>query len=173
VNSYLVEHSGTFENGSQEARDRYYAALLERTDSGVEYNRILQVKADNSTLRELLHNEDHIKHFTAMIERKNSKKSKTSLKRAPAIRLSTFILIDAVYLIWQINEVLTDENKEYIRLHGAFVIYDPQQKITTHFLNYYKFLDKLSDSMGKKDLDFYHARKSELTADPHIVTDRY
>ena len=26
---------------------------------------------------------------------------------------------------------------------------------------------------GKKDLDFYHARKSELTADPHIVTDRY
>jgi len=64
------------------------------------------------------------------------------------------------------------KTKNTYGLHGAFVIYDPQQKITTHFLNYYKFLDKLSDSMGKKDLDFYHARKSELTADPHIVTDR-
>jgi len=151
VNSFLVEDSESFDPNAQKARDEYYKALLDKADHDVEYRRILQVKSDESTLKELHHNEDHIKHFEEIIKRIDTH-PKIALKRAPAKRLSTFLLIDGEHLIWQINEVVMKKERQYMRLHGAFVITDPQRKITTHFLEYYSRLDQRSSCLNMEDL---------------------
>jgi len=153
VNSYLVEHSSAYDKESQKARDGYYRALIRKAESGViEYRRIVQVKPDNSTLVDMAnHNADHIRHFEEMLNHAEVL-SNISLKKAPPRRLSTFMLIDEKYLIWQINELRISNRKESIRLHGAFLIEDPQKKIIGHFLKYYQALDAKSDSMSKDDI---------------------
>lgn len=152
VNSYLVEHSSAYGRESQMARDGYYKALIRKAESGVEYKRIVQVKPDNSTLVDMTnHNEDHIRHFEEMLNCAEARPN-ISLKKAPPRRLSTFMLVDEKYLIWQINELRISNKQENIRLHGAFLIEDPQKKIISHFLKYYQALDAKSDTMTRYDI---------------------
>jgi hypothetical protein len=158
VNSYLVEHSAKFDTNkeTEKARDEYYDALLRKAQGGIKYKRIVQFKRDGSTFREMALNKDHDNHFRLMLKLMGQKPQDIDieLKKAEARRLSTFLLIDDQHLIWQINEVLMDDdNNEDLRLHGAFIINDPQKKITNHFQKYYDSLYKESVPMSLKDLD--------------------
>jgi hypothetical protein len=61
--------------------------------------------------------------------------------KAPANRLTTFVLIDNEHLIWQINKVTFDgSGKEVLSLQGAFIIYDPHRQITGQFVEYFENL---------------------------------
>lgn len=160
VNSFLVEHivpiAGVDERDvevARKARDEYYEALLKKAEGGkVEYKRVVQVKDDDSTLSELQrYNQVQIKHFLKMMDYMK-RLPNVALKRAPAQRLSTFVLIDYKYLIWQINEIVIQPKREDIRLHGAFIIDDPNRQITPHFYRFYKILDGQSSSMSPEDL---------------------
>jgi hypothetical protein len=144
VNSYLVEGHEYAAGGRQKAeRKKYYSALMQKAERGaVDYHRILQVQADRSPLKEMREDGVHFFHLQSMAKRR---KDCTNIRlwKAPANRLTTFVLIDGVHLVWQINEV--DSNGR-LNLQGAFIIHDPQRRITEHFLRYF---DKLrGDILG-------------------------
>jgi hypothetical protein len=148
VNSYLVE--GDLEKSEKEndARDDYYKILIEKAKAGIDYKRILQVKPDDSTLKDLIGDKDHLRHYWEMSDEIKKGNRHITLKRAEARRPTTFVIVDKKHLIWQINEVKfekTEEKyKEALLLHGIFIIHDPQNEIISHFVDYYDYLDWMS-----------------------------
>lgn len=138
LNSYLVEgHS----DSEKPARAAYYDLLLQQAGTTVDYIRLQQVKADGSTLRELGDDPVHAQHLKKMIDRRNGGHGRNIiLKRCLARRLTTFVLIDNVHLIWQINNVSFDGKQERMALQGVFIIHDPQGKITGQFESIFETL---------------------------------
>jgi hypothetical protein len=131
LNSYMAEGHG---DDQRKERSDYYDSLLERARNGVEYIRIIQVRRDESNLLDLSHDEIHSGHLRKMIDLRRGPCSSTiMLKKCPARRLSTFILIDGEHLIWQINAVDFAGGNETLQLQGVFIIHDPQHKITELF----------------------------------------
>lgn len=111
-------------------RDRYYESLLDRAINGVTYERVIQLKKGQSVSKSVK-DRGYIRHFHRIFDVKSERPNlPVGLIKAPAKRLSTFVLVDDETLIWQINEVLESDN---IRMHGIFIIQDPRHEITQHF----------------------------------------
>lgn len=111
-------------------RDRYYESLVERAGEGVTYERIIQLRSDQS-VQDVAKDKGYIKHFHRVLEIKDKNGNlPIGLIKAPAKRLSTFVLVDDEVLIWQINEVLKSGG---VQMHGIFIIQDPRHEITQHF----------------------------------------
>jgi hypothetical protein len=111
-------------------RDKYYETMLERALDGVIYERILQVR-EGQKLATVAKDEGYRRHFYRILEEKEKNpKLQLGLLKAPAKRLSTFVLVDDENLIWQINEVLPSGD---IQMQGVFIIQDPRREITQHF----------------------------------------
>lgn len=111
-------------------RDKYYETLLDRAINGVTYERVIQLKKGQSVSRSVK-DKGYIRHFHRIFDVKGEhQNAPIGLIKAPAKRLSTFVLVDNEILIWQIDEVLESGN---IRMHGIFIIQDPRHEITQHF----------------------------------------
>ena len=134
-----------------DARDEYYNLLIEKSKFGVNYKRVLQGKPDNTTLPDLVNDVDHLRHYSNMIKEIKSGNRHITLKIAPARRLTTYVIVDKEHLIWQINEVVFTKQdelwKEELRLHGIFIIHDPQKEIISHFLDYFDLLEWDSETV--------------------------
>jgi len=111
-------------------RDKYYETLLERASKGITYERVIQLK-NGQSVSSSIKDKDYINHFHRIFDIKEKNRNLSiGLIKAPAKRLSTFVLVDNESLIWQINEVLETGN---VRMHGIFIIQDPRHEITQHF----------------------------------------
>jgi len=111
-------------------RDRYYESLVERASEGVTYERIIQLMSEQS-VQDVVKDKGYIKHFHRVLDIKDKNNNlPIGLIKAPAKRLSTFVLVDDEVLIWQINEVLKSGG---VQMHGIFIIQDPRHEITQHF----------------------------------------
>ncbi len=167
VNSYLVE--GDLQKSEEtDARDDYYKILIDKSRKGIDYRRILQVKPDDSTLKDLIDDKDHLRHYWEMSEEIKKGNRHITLKRADARRLTTFVIVDKKHLIWQINEVKFEKKeekfKEVLLLHGVFIIHDPQNEIIAHFLDYFNYLDWKSTTKPITDDMLPSLPESDLTS---------
>jgi hypothetical protein len=156
LNSFLVETPEDTEDKASapgvsnkqrrrviQERDRYYEAALERAVNGVVYERILQVK-EGQTIGDVAKDEGYRKHFHRIFEEKErNPKLQVGLIKAPAKRLSTFVLVDDENLIWQINELLPSGE---LQMQGVFIIQDPRREITQHFRTFIESAKR--DSFG-------------------------
>ncbi len=147
LNSFLPEKSADV----SESRDSYYESLIERAvKGGVVYKRFLQL-SDSQTVADVTKDSAYLKHYYRILEEKDKNpRSQLSLKKTPAKRLSTFVLVDNENLIWQINEPLPSG---VMQMHGIFIIQDPRGEITQHFRAY---IDKAEDD------DYGAVKRSEL-----------
>lgn len=151
LNSYLVEFREPSESESLTvAREKYYTALLDRADHKIEYHRLLQVDKDNfKEYCETLAKDEPVlwQHLKEMESRNRLPRLHTALGQCDPTRLTNFVLVDEVYLIWQINEMHLDptNKSERTKLQGAFIFHDPQKQITQHFELYFKHLLKNSN----------------------------
>lgn len=135
LSSYLVERHSA---GEAAARGAYYDALLDHAGTNIEYVRLIQVRPDGSTLRELKEDDVLSQHLRKVLDRKGGEYGHNLiLKRCIAVRQTTFVLIDNVHLIWQINNVTYENNEERRALQGVFIIHDPQQRITGQFETFF------------------------------------
>jgi hypothetical protein len=141
LNSYMVEgHEDIGSSRERQEREKYYAALLDRVGkSDVVYRRIVQVRSDKSNLHQMHEDAVHEKHLRDVaLLASGIQQYRVSLLQCPPKRLTTFVLVDGVHLIWQINEVTTDKSgNERLNLQGAFIIHDPNKKITGQFEDYF------------------------------------
>lgn len=131
LNSVITEVGEEREDTEEiQERDRYYDALINRAQNGITYERVIQLKPSQS-VAEAIKDVGYIKHFHKMLDVKEAAPQLAiGLMKAPAKRLSTFVLVDDEILVWQINEVTPTGNA---KMYGIFVIYDPRHEITQHF----------------------------------------
>lgn len=145
VNSYL-EATSRFNSDSDAAIRRYYekiesiAGSLAGTDG--RYTRVVQLPPELE--KEPYHTwvekvKDHYKnHFQNVIEMR-AKGTSVDLLRVKSRYHLSFLLIQnnagSNYLIWQMDEQMpADEDGEArFRLHGIFLVEDPDRSITGHF----------------------------------------
>jgi|YNPNPStandDraft_1061719.scaffolds.fasta_scaffold46318_2 hypothetical protein len=133
LNSVITEVSEEDEEKDEtvlQERDRYYETLLDRAINGVTYERVIQLKKGQSVAKSIK-DKGYIRHFHRIFEVKDeNQRAPIGLIKAPARRLSTFVLIDDETLIWQINEILESGD---MQMNGIFIIQDPRHEITQHF----------------------------------------
>lgn len=152
LNSYLVEEKDKWNSpGERKAREEYYATILDRVrNHKVDYKRLLQVDKSHRYLKNLQRMEEDSTlraHLEAMCRLPTEIQPNSSLQHCEPTRLTNFVVVDGVRLIWQIHEVTRDgKGQERLSLEGAFIFYDPEKRITKHFENYFKRM--LSNSKG-------------------------
>jgi hypothetical protein len=144
LNSCIVERR-LDENSDTGKKEAYYAELLDRAKSGgVEYTRLLQSDDLPVYLRDLSADDPiAFKHYERMQSLPPSKDrvGYAVLKRCDPTRLTNFVLVDDVHLIWQITEIDGKGPQERTKLLGAFIFDDPQSLITGHFRQYFLGMD--------------------------------
>lgn len=147
VEADLVENWGDDQSRketpkSNRARDNYYDALLDRAIHGrVVYERIFQM-LDGQTIVQRVIGESKLHHYTEMLEERDVRHNpRVGLLRAPAQRLLTFVLVDDIYLLLQINEMLEDGSR---RMNGILCIEDRRGDITRYFREFYDSLKRSS-----------------------------
>ncbi len=138
LNSFIPEieaPEGTDEETKLARRERnnYYDALLESAiKRGVVYERILQIE-EGMTVEDLVSNTSYTDHFHKIFDTlDNITGLPIGLLKARAQRLTTFVLIDDVYLLWQINELVSVSPRQ-MQMHGIFVIEDHRGEIIPAF----------------------------------------
>ena len=147
LNSFITEED---EPGDHSERDAYYAALMRLATKGVEYHRITQF-SEKQILRiearqpveELKRSIGYSNHFRTILATQSQHpqlRANLSLHWVPAQRLTTFVLVDDVNLIWQVNKLPDPGQTERMRMQGAFIIYDPKRVITQHFDQFFREL---------------------------------
>ena len=120
----------------------YYSAILSCVRrKNIEYVRILQLR-EGETVRDLgdYSIDDGLPvHLREMLQEKlENKTCPIALTRVKAQRFTTFVLIDDIHLIWQINEFR--EADEKLEMQGVFIIEDPGMEITRHFRTFFNTL---------------------------------
>ena len=79
-----------------------------------------------------------LSHYHEMLDLKYSgavPEKSIYLLKTRALRMTTFLIVDERYLIWEIDEVLHDQQQSFVssRMHGAFIIEDPRKEIIQYF----------------------------------------
>jgi hypothetical protein len=152
LNSYLGERKDVDRSTTEnDARAKYYEAIIDRVvNHSVEYKRVLQVEHIEPYLNEIgtMETDDHLrKHLAEMCQQRCTAEGKCSLLHCVPTRLTNFVIIDGVRLIWQIHDVVNEGRHERLRLEGAFIFHDPERKMTPHFDRYFNRLVSASDSV--------------------------
>ncbi|HFD86250.1 MAG TPA: hypothetical protein ENJ35_01070 [Gammaproteobacteria bacterium] len=132
----------------------YYQALIQKAREGVRYERILQIRENQSVADVFGRDYAYIRHFHDMIsEREKNPRLKTRilLRKAKARFLTTFVLVDEVKLLWQVNEFIEGQG---MRMRGIFVFDDPRQEITRHFKAFFDRVaaDENTESIRRDEL---------------------
>jgi hypothetical protein len=151
VNSFVFETTPKISPGARHVVDsyeeEYYDALLAHViRKDLRYERILQLR-EGQKVQDLVDfpiDDGLAKHLHEMLtEKERRKNDKISLKKVPANRFTTFVLVDKTHLIWQINELVrmksTDSGEviEKLQMQGIFIIEDPRMEITQHFKKFF------------------------------------
>lgn len=133
VNSFLAEKyvDGQVGQSTTERRNFYDSLLTRVRETGVSYQRIVQID-DNDTLRRLLTDREYLRHFHQMLDEHEKNKYLVSLIKAEAARPFTFTIVDARWLMLGISE------RSGLRSHmrGVFIFDDPQQILVPRFLEF-------------------------------------
>ena len=136
-------------------RDDFYTSIINQVRKGVRYERILQIdckpnQQDKKALEKLQNNQSYLKHFHEMVELMDDQryKSKLRLYKANTSLLTTFVLIDSKYLIWEIDELLHPSGN--LSMYGVFIIEDPRKEITKYFED---FFDEILKTKGRGLVD--------------------
>lgn len=159
VQSYTTEYPERRESVNVD-RTGYFAALLNHATHKVKYERIIQVRhtlplldiphilkeemRDSSTVT--------IEHIDQLLTERdlNNHTDTIGVFIAPAKRPITFVLVDSIYIIWQVNELT---NSGQVRMHGVFIIEDRAQEIVPNFEAFYDALLHDSLALHRADLN--------------------
>jgi hypothetical protein len=152
LNSYAEESPPHPHTMLEEQRVRYFRALEEMSaEPNMRYVRIIQIENDQRIPQRF--HQSYINHFQNMIEqRERSNKhrkvtSRIELKRIEPKFPATFVIIDKIYLLWQLNEIdsqidIRDSSRgkrtpksERIRMRGVVIVYDPRGQFIPDFLD--------------------------------------
>ena len=140
VTSFMKEGDIAKDQEAILERDEYYDALIDKvieSKGKITYQRILQIK-EGQEVRELVESKEYQRHLHRMLDEKEGHPGlPIGLLKVPAKRVTTFVLIDGKYLIWQINELIDTDT---MRMHGIFIIEDPQKEITGPFMKFFEDL---------------------------------
>lgn len=153
----LADYSST---SHTKIKEEYFSAFLERVKKGgIQYKRILQIKGETvsnkpeTPIAELGVDKIALRHYHEILNLKKSiitTPQKVLLLKTPATRMTTFLIVDNRYLIWEIDEVLYEPSLN-TRMHGAFIIEDPRKEIIQYFEDFLR------------DIEYYAAiQRSEL-----------
>lgn len=131
--SYLLEADCRGER-DLDTQKSYFTALLElATDSArpVLYRRLVQAKANKDLIRgfKASHAQAYLDHLIGMQECEEAGKT-VHVKVIDRRRPTTYVIIDEVVLLWQINSI--NDNNE-MQMHGMFIIYDPAHVFIRYF----------------------------------------
>lgn len=140
LNSFLKEDESEQDDGrTVQARQAYLDALLKKaTDGNIIYRRIIQL-GENTRIYDNFP-PSYLRHFQDVLDvlaANPNLSSRIGLLKSQARRLSTYVVVDDVHLIWQINEQLENGRT---RMSGLFVIEDPLKLITGPFTEYFEEL---------------------------------
>lgn len=149
LNSFISEESVTGDEGMP-----YYQSLIQKAREGVRYERILQIRENQSVSDVIGKDYAYIRHFHDMLierERNPRLKARILLRKAKARFLTTFVLVDEVKLLWQVNEFIEDQG---MRMRGIFIFDDPRQEITRHFKSFFDRVaaDENTESIKRDEL---------------------
>lgn len=125
----------------------YYAKIEQLVKSGASYVRIVQLPIDLAkapyaqwSQQIKLHYRNHFDNVLAMRQSDELQQGGNLLQAVSRFPLS-FVLIrnnnsDSYYLIWQLDEQRENEQQgqSQFRLHGIFLIEDPDRSIVDHFI---------------------------------------
>ena len=143
VNSYLEATS----HGDQEtdAIRAYYGTIEKLAVDGARYTRVVQLPNELAAApyeewatKTKAHYKDHFENVLAMHADQNVQ-SAYLLQVRSRFPLSFLLIKNANgshYLIWQVDEQIHEEGQDgaAFRLHGIFLVEDPDRKIASHFL---------------------------------------
>jgi len=136
---------------AREAREEYYKAILDRVDKSQEvvYERLLQIE-ENMSVKDMVQNTGYNEHFHDLIEVRDKGCSRIGFQKVPAKRLTTFVLVDDIYLIWQINELVSGSPKQ-MQMHGIFIIEDYRGDIIKPFEQFFEAIKRSDVESVKHD----------------------
>ena len=143
VNSYLEATSG--EPHETAAVGEYYATLATLAASGARYTRIVQLPKDMAAAPyeqwTKATKEHYMTHFDNVLEMRDDKDVKSAELIQVRFRFPlSFLLIQNAngtnYLIWQVDEQTKEamQGKPNFKLHGIFLLEDPDKNIVDHFV---------------------------------------
>lgn len=127
--TYFSSYSDSDDKNKEISADReeYYNAIEKAIDREVKYERILQIDThDQKELKTYLGvRKGFTKHIKNVLS-KNKYGSNIKIIEADISLLTTFVLIDEKYLIWEVEE----QEKNVVDIYGIFVIEDHQKQVT-------------------------------------------
>lgn len=143
VNTHL-EATTSSANETPAIRE-YYSRLEQLVEEGARYKRIIQLSREMANApydRWVTETKEHYRqHFSRVLELQDMGKSAQLWQALPRFPLS-FVLIQNTngsnYLIWQVDEQVLEspQGQAKFRLHGIFLVEDPDREVTSHFLWY-------------------------------------
>ena len=141
VNSYL-EATTDGARETESTRD-YYSTIEQLVADGARYMRVVQLPEEMARLsyeQWAGQTKDHYKvHFDNVLKMQDNVQFAQLVQTRPRFPLS-FLLIrntdGSNYLIWQVDEQIpeSEQGRASFRLHGIFLVEDPDCEVVNHFL---------------------------------------
>ena len=137
--SYLLE-ADCKTDADKEARTHYFDRLIQLAmnyPGSITYKRIVQSKVHTDLVRTYTssHAQAYLQHLQKMQQQEEAGAA-IFLKAIDKRRPTTYVIIDDVVLLWQINQI-NDANE--MQMHGMFVVYDPANVFIRHFRQEYNY----------------------------------
>ena len=137
-----------------EERQKYHNGLLEKVKSSqkgeFKYRRIVQLPEGRPVSDLFKDDEPFQKHCEGIIELGKNQEQNISLHKSPIIFHGTIMIVDRERLIVSID--ITDPDDEKYIDPGFFQFYDPEQKITKQFVQYFERAYVKAHLVRQKDL---------------------
>jgi hypothetical protein len=141
LNSFIEERPRPDED--LEPRKRYFEALKKQRQR-VRYCRVLQIP-EKKEVRGFFDEESYMEHFRWMVQERDQqrekpeetsdRKKRIELWRVPPKYPSTFLIIDASYILWPLYE---EQGGGLCQMRGEFIIHDPGGRIIADFMKWFE-----------------------------------